>query len=69
MGLSIEVKKRALLEPIEIELSTVLDNSDDVCIANLKGEIPDWLAEELACDRLTLYKDRSGHWILESLAD
>lgn len=67
MGLSLEDKKRALIEPIEISIESVLNNNDgDISMAISLGEIPAWRAEELACERLVVYQESSGKWILDT---
>lgn len=52
--------------PIEVSLGDLLPPFD-AAVAVLRGGVPKWLNEELACERLQVYLARNGAWILAAL--
>jgi hypothetical protein len=55
-------------EAIEIEPGDFLDPFEIVWVM-CTGSVPDYLHDELACDRVQLYRDGRGRWILAPLDD
>jgi hypothetical protein len=51
---------------IEICLLDLLNDVDAVT-AVLCDRVPDWLSDELACERMKVYRERRGAWILAPL--
>jgi hypothetical protein len=58
--------QRARRQEIEVSLFVLL-NDHDAVVAVLSEAIPDWLRDELACEGVHIYKEKSGAWILAPL--
>ncbi|MFM0295124.1 MULTISPECIES: hypothetical protein [Paraburkholderia] len=61
--------RRALLEDIEVQLSELIASNYLAGDATVLDEAPAWLVDELAQNRLRLYRDRHGRWILGAFGD
>ncbi len=55
-------------EAIAVSLCDLL-NATDAVTAHLSDKVPGWLHEQLACERVQIYKERHGTWILAPLEE
>lgn len=59
--------RRARCEAVQVDPQDLSLDGGELTWSIISGTIPGWLLETLACERLTLYQDRHGRWILAPL--